>query len=460
MADAAPAPTGLGGLFSGYDLGSRLMAAGSYVSGDSAAGSNIMNNMYERQKTKAQDARTQSLIDSYLAKNPGMGPLLAANPELIYKIMEQDRAEEIDKANLAESRGYTERTKRSDIEAARVAAAQLAETNAANSPEAQYARNFTSSVLPNAAAQVPMSPQMALPGAQGPIRPTETMPGDPNITLKAIGQQFGLDSIQPGEANRILQAVPGGAQDVEGVVKSIIDDRRQAENSKYETVFVPDPVTGVLTGKQVLKGGGAVKEPEDVRRGKSLLAGARTALEEVDKNFDAYANSWSNTIGGDLANNQVGGLTGALANLAGQGAMVYGGGQPTFNALNQVAQNVTYALSGAAAPVAEKQQNLDNIMPHGYDSAETRVYKKSVARDYKLTLLARAAVGLPEVETRDDVPEADKARILAAKEQLRKELGVEAPKKPDGMVEKGDIQDGYRFKGGDQYDENNWEPVE
>jgi len=66
-----------------YDVGSRLMMAGSHLQGQPGAANAIMLAMMERKERKALDAKRASTIQKLVAKRPELAPLFEANPELV-----------------------------------------------------------------------------------------------------------------------------------------------------------------------------------------------------------------------------------------------------------------------------------------------------------------------------------------------------------------------------------------
>jgi len=264
-----------GGVF-GQDMDLRLMALGQMINtigtSKQADTSGIMALMGQRGKDRqaqkkldAQIEQANATADKYEQSNPVLAALIRANPEHVYEIQSGQISRQQDVEDAKRARGFTvadDKLKReqhlADIAAANTQTRADKTWEMQNTPEAKFAERFATQTLPQAKAGVLANTPM-------PPRPTETPPmSEGNVTLQAIGQQFGLTDIQPGEANRILQTVPLGAKEVNSIVETIKKERNKGVGGDEKWGITPQWTTGPdgKLGWYVLSDAGNMKKVE------------------------------------------------------------------------------------------------------------------------------------------------------------------------------------------------------
>ncbi len=316
-----------------------------------------------------------------------------------------------------------------------------------------------------AAVAAPLSPMQqrfsdAFAGTAD-ARPQDTpKPAAPAVSLPS------MDGIRPGSltwdrvVNAIAQKNPGIAPDVLAEAVGQFEPLMTRDSAEKWKQVQADQFnrTAAQRDRQL-----ALSADKASGAGKPLLRGAVNDLGSAGESFTNLSrlkDSWKPEYGGAFGG-MLGATGGDLANTVARFT-----GMGNTEAANwwqdyQMQQNQTrHALFGSALTATEKSEWEKATINPGM---KPDLIEKNLQRQYDVA--KRAAKKLADVYVAQGHPAAE---VEAAVGFPLSDLGIgeppasagaAAPPAAGGPPKPGDLQDGYRFKGGDPADQKNWELV-
>lgn len=401
-----PPPQASGGLFGNvfgdYDLGSRLMMAGSFLDGQPGAAMAMAQQMERRRLAKEVAKQRYEAAKTIIKNRPELAPLYNANPEQFMTYYTKMTFDEMLADREAKQRNQERIQKRADDledearkwnhekerdeqghqwrlgESAAGAqnqlekAKELAKFNQDNDPALQYHNSLLGTIM-NQATKI-QAPGAGIKG--------------PGVSTLAARQVFG----DPKMTQRDVTALMDPGAGVATSLNQVADNQRAQEGAKISEWQQALALGAIPPGTPyqaylAMSGRGAaggVHMTEAERRGKSLQSSVANARDFSDDDMKALA---ENSVKIRFRDSGIPGLNEMMQHYVAPEA------QKADVKLRTLINTYVLAVSGSAFSQGEIASRIENMIPHSGDAPETVALKKQMIADMVATIDKAAQTG-------------------------------------------------------------------